>query len=478
MPNFFEKLKKNSDKGATYQVNNSGWDDLKNINLTTETTEEIDPKIANAERQRRKITAYLLYEHNPDYISAPDVQLNPDDQNNLREQLADGTITRDDERALLLSMKDPIRKLGVDGVFGQLSTQKHYLRILAAHTEPGFSNWQHATANSLTNFLILYPTPIDFDAQSEVFLGQVKASNSEDKYQEYVSSMAAFKKNVYGKRQEYWEQIKLLEADAAEWKKQKEVGEPDDKAGERAETPVKDFGYYEMSRSQAKIGMLANNPGERLPADYSEDAIFASPEKGLFAVFDGAGGYKKETGAPRIASQTAVQKLQEISNGYNLENEGHIAWAMNSISAAIAANPNAGVSTGVIAKVIETNGAKKLAYASVGDSRIYIVRQNSIAHQITIDEGEGNRITNALGAIPNREASDNCTKQFGMVDLWPGDRIVLCSDGITGDRPEETMSDNQIANIVGLAWNSQQAAAELVESARKIDDRSAIVLEV
>ncbi|MDR3298117.1 MAG: protein phosphatase 2C domain-containing protein [Candidatus Nomurabacteria bacterium] len=472
MARFFNKLgKKEQDKQPESQ--DTQWDDLKAVEFSSE-TENIDPEKANAERQQRKITAYLLYHKNPDYIFAPDVTLNPGDEDRLSEQLASGTITRDDELGILTRIEDPIGKSGKDQVFSKLSHSKHFLRILSYNTKSGFENWQQTSPDNLAEFIKKFPTPMDFEAASQIFLDDIKRSNPNkpEKYTEYLADMESFRKIVYGKRQEYWEQIQKLEAKASAWQQQEAIEKPQDKS-EFGETLVKEFGYYEMSKAQAKIGMIANNPGERLPEDYTEDAHLEMPEQGLFAVFDGAGGH---VGA-RAASQSAVNTVRDLATKFNLEHQGNLAWALNEASRAIESNPEAGMSTAVIAKVIEANGAKKLAFASVGDSRIYIVRENSFALLITKDEGEGKFITNALGRIPNQE-SHSRVKQLGLVDLWPGDRVVLCSDGVTGDKPEELMSDDQIAATVGLAWNTQQAATELVEGARKKDDRTAIVFQV
>lgn len=472
MKNPFENLGRKKSPESPQQ---SEWDNLDAVEFAGD-TEAVDKEKANAERQQRKITAYLLYGKLPEYIATPDVRLNAGDEDLLLDRLASGAITDSDKKDLLSSMKSPVSKKGPEAVFASLEGDKHQLRILAHHSGLGFNNYSQASPNALQDFLSHFPTPLDFEAQSEIFLNSIKRGNSPQKVQEYIADMAAFKRNVYGKRQEYYEQIKALEEKAAERERQKTVEMPA-ATGEQAETIVKDFGYYEMSRAQVKAGMTANNPGDRLPQDYTEDAHLLMPEQGLFAVFDGAGGTNNVNGGARIASQTAAAKVHELASNLDLANQGNLAWALNEASRAIEADPRAGLSTGVVAKVIEENGAKKLAYASVGDSRIYIVRENSFVIPVTKDEGEGKFITNALGRINSRDHSSR-TKQLGSVDLWPGDRIVLCSDGITGDKPEEAMSDNQIAAIVGLAWNPYQAAVELTEQARKTDDRTAIVFEV
>ena len=67
-------------------------------------------------------------------------------------------------------------------------------------------------------------------------------------------------------------------------------------------------------------------------------------------------------------------------------------------------------------------------------------------------------------------------KQFGEVKLKRGDKIVLCSDGITGDKGSDLMSNDEVASIVSRSANSEDASRNLVAGARKVDDRTALVI--
>ena len=58
---------------------------------------------------------------------------------------------------------------------------------------------------------------------------------------------------------------------------------------------------------------------------------------------------------------------------------------------------SAGRTTAALVKITEQNNCSKLLYASIGDSRIYIVNQEGKARQITKDEGEGRNLARALG---------------------------------------------------------------------------------
>ena len=59
-----------------------------------------------------------------------------------------------------------------------------------------------------------------------------------------------------------------------------------------------------------------------------------------------------------------------------------------------------------------------------------------------------------------------------------GDRIVFCSDGITGDYEPDLISNDEVASVVERAKTAEQAARDLIAISTKIDDSTAMVVEV
>jgi protein phosphatase len=59
------------------------------------------------------------------------------------------------------------------------------------------------------------------------------------------------------------------------------------------------------------------------------------------------------------------------------------------------------------------------------------------------------------------------------MDVLPGDRLLLCSDGLT-----EELSDTLIASYLQPSLNSQEAAAMLVESAKEKGGRDNITVVI
>jgi protein phosphatase len=115
----------------------------------------------------------------------------------------------------------------------------------------------------------------------------------------------------------------------------------------------------------------------------------------------------------------------------------------------------------------------KLFVINVGDSRAYITRAGGISrvttdHSIVNDmvaRGElteeqarvhprKNEITRALGA----EA--DVAPDFFVADLLPGDRIVLCTDGLCGE-----LTDDEICLVVSRGANLNDTCRMLVDDA-------------
>jgi protein phosphatase len=140
-----------------------------------------------------------------------------------------------------------------------------------------------------------------------------------------------------------------------------------------------------------------------------------------------------------------------------------------------------------LALVLLHDDQAHLAY--LGDSRIYLINKTSIQqlstdhslvqHMVTTgvissDEAryhpQRNVIYRSLGEKPEGEA-DYSTRQ-----LNPGDRVLLCSDGLNG------MLEDQVLHQVILEANSPQAACDrLIEAANLAggeDNISVIVVEV
>ena len=183
----------------------------------------------------------------------------------------------------------------------------------------------------------------------------------------------------------------------------------------------------------------------------NEDSAYAGPR--LLAVADGMGGHA----AGEVASALTIASMAELDSG---QPSGDMLTALASaVTAAnarlqekIIANPAVeGMGTTLTALLWSDGHA---AVCHIGDSRGYLLRQGEL-YQIThdhtlvqslVDEG---RISAAdvsthpqrsllLRALDGRSAAE---PDLSVHDAMPGDRYLLCSDGLSGVVSDETLRD-------------------------------------
>ena len=168
---------------------------------------------------------------------------------------------------------------------------------------------------------------------------------------------------------------------------------------------------------------------EKGPRSQNEDNSYYNPKEGIVGVFDGTGGLEKATKASTIATYVMREEIEDSVP----ETVEDMRLMMESMNDAIYYDPASGHSTAAIGRVIENKGQKSILYSSVGNSRIYLIR-NDKAKQITTDEGSGDVLYNSLG----RQNAD--IKQVGKISLQKGDYIVFCTDGVANDSESESLS--------------------------------------
>ena len=335
-------------------------------------------------------------------------------------------------------------------------------------------------------FLRQYPTPFDFEEEF--------AKVPEDQRADVEQRV----KNVYGKKYEYYLAIRRLHREADAFYQEKE-----EKARRAEQERVEKRGLFRTigQRVRGVVAREREKSAERLFSDVgvydreknlvqgyenskrpTEDAYYIDGERGIFGVFDGAGGVGG-FGAGGVASRTAKNYVQESFRQRAPEGPSDIASVLTGASREVAETTE-GVTTATVARLVQERGKRFLDFAQAGDSRLYVVHKGE-ARQITQDEGFGRYVYNWLGNPHGSEeeflADDRrSTKvvQYGRVEVSLGDKIVLCSDGITGDTKDEEMRGDELGRIVEEAGHVQSAARALVENAKKIDDRTAIVVQV
>ncbi len=219
----------------------------------------------------------------------------------------------------------------------------------------------------------------------------------------------------------------------------------------------------------------------------NEDAYLAEPRLGVYAVADGMGGYEGGEVASRVSLESLLAYFERLGPD-NLDLEGDEQASRQQVRMAIrmadreiarrAVGELSEMGTTLVCLVVRETRA---LIAHVGDSRIYRLRDGAI-EQLTRDHSlVAEMEARGLSAAPN--LSHIVTQALGqgpparpdvrVIDLRPGDRFLLCSDGLSdvlepGDIAREVTRRGAARALVKLAYDagSMDNITALVVSAR------------
>ncbi len=162
----------------------------------------------------------------------------------------------------------------------------------------------------------------------------------------------------------------------------------------------------------------------------NQDAFVERPDVGLWVVADGLGGHSSGEVASRMVCDAFADFLPEASFEAALDAARARLQHVNDYLVHVASRSHHAVVTGSTVVAFMTRGAR-CAILWAGDSRVYRCRQGRLV-QLTRDhsvaEAEGGlstAITRAIGGEPVLSLDE-------VEDaVQPGDRFLLCSDGLT-----------------------------------------------
>jgi protein phosphatase len=231
-----------------------------------------------------------------------------------------------------------------------------------------------------------------------------------------------------------------------------------------------------------------------LVREANEDSFLADPP--VFVVADGMGGHDDGD----VASQIVIEEFGRLADaGYDPRRAADVVTATlwqcqrrlqqyGDTHRGHGGAPWQGGTTAVVALLFEDLGPRWLL-ANLGDSRVYafsggqlvrvsvdhsLVQELVDAGQITEEEAafhpERHIVTRALGGV------DDVDPDFFVLRLADAERILLCSDGVTG-----MIDDAEIAELLADHPDPRDAADRIVAaslSAGGIDNATAVVVDV
>ncbi|SEJ81972.1 protein phosphatase [Deinococcus reticulitermitis] len=232
---------------------------------------------------------------------------------------------------------------------------------------------------------------------------------------------------------------------------------------------------------------LLTDVGRQRAGRVNQDAALALelPRGGLYAVADGMGGHA----AGELAANLA---LDTLSQGYLTGRSAppqRLTEAMQAANLAVmrrAVGESVGMGTTLLALLVD-RGAALIAH--VGDSRAYLLRAGEltrltddhswVAEQVrlgilTEEEARHHQwrsvVSNALGGEERVRL-----ELFGF-GLRAGDRLLLCSDGLSG-----VVEERDLAAILSRSPDPEAAARRLIDAANDAggpDNITAVVIDV
>ncbi|MBU6499152.1 MAG: serine/threonine-protein phosphatase [Rhodospirillales bacterium] len=218
---------------------------------------------------------------------------------------------------------------------------------------------------------------------------------------------------------------------------------------------------------------------------HNEDTYVNRPEIGLWAVADGAGGHARG----EVASRMIADALSAIPGG--LGAGAMLAEVRNRMSAAHEALREAESGHDISASTVVVLIARDSHFACLwaGDSRLYLLRDGHLTQisrdhslvQELVDAGaisaaeaenhpRANVITRAIGADCDILELDKVISRYA-----PGDRFLLCSDGLC-----KTLDEAAIAALLATPAEAEPTErlidAALAHNVR--DNVTAVAVEV
>ncbi|MGW2092457.1 PP2C family protein-serine/threonine phosphatase [Promicromonospora sukumoe] len=228
--------------------------------------------------------------------------------------------------------------------------------------------------------------------------------------------------------------------------------------------------------ARSDVGLVRSN---------NQDSAYAGPN--LLVVADGMGGHAggDVASALTIAALVGLDRPDHSSDQSMSELERSIDRARQDLVDATTADPDlAGMGTTVTALLKSGN---TLAMAHLGDSRAYLLRDGTLA-QVTVDHTFVQHLVDTGRITPDEAESHpqrnvvmrvlgdfdlDLTPDLSIREAVPGDRWMLCSDGLSGFVP-----DDEVAEVLSTVPEPYDAVERLVSMSMRAGSTDNITVVV
>ncbi|RJN31754.1 PP2C family protein-serine/threonine phosphatase [Nesterenkonia natronophila] len=245
-------------------------------------------------------------------------------------------------------------------------------------------------------------------------------------------------------------------------------------SGESSRVPYVDYGYG------SHVG---------LRRELNEDSFVVTDR--LFAVADGMGGHE----AGEVASSLAVQALAEGWEAHAGQvGEHEIGQFLDDADERIRSATDSKAGTTLSGAVVveaddgntseDTSGQWQWLVFNIGDSRTYLLSDGALI-RLTRDHSQVQELVDSgmitaeeMHSHPNRNV---ITRALGAGDMWgadfskatvqPGQRLLVCSDGLTGE-----LTDDDISQILNAGRNVQDTVDWLIHQALRQGGRDNVTV--
>ena len=226
----------------------------------------------------------------------------------------------------------------------------------------------------------------------------------------------------------------------------------------------------------------------------NEDAFLIEPEIGLFLVSDGMGGHQAGAIASDFVSQNLSVRIETALHSLRSQSPRSIRHLLKKTiryhnrEVWWEGQSQSGYQNMGATVILCLLFCQRAYVANLGDSRLYRLRRNGLT-QISRDHSVVNELIEAGYLDPmeaeNHASSGQITQYMGMDDLvqphirsfqlYPEDRLLLCSDGLTNMLPDKT-----IKTVLDRNKSPQKAAKCLIDLANQaggFDNITVIVID-